>query len=337
MRISRRELLKELGAAAVFSMFSRLGRSSTLPGTAPGIQLGWISNVEYAGEYVAQQNRFYTDQGIQPEFRPGGPEVDGISQLVSGKALCTLNNLVSVAHSISNGARLKVIAATFQKDPLTIISLPKSPLKTPKDIIGKRIGVSPAQYLFFSAFCKINQIDLKQVKIVPVGFDPAPLVTGQVDGFLSFLTNQPVALREQGIETEALVWADFGWNQFTNCFIVREDALADRTKREELVKVLRGTVLGWQEVIRDPDSAARLMVRLFGDRFGLKESTQINSARAEIPFIQTAETISNGLLTMSDRAIDACIESTRQTGVNIDRNVFCTELINEAVKGISRG
>lgn len=337
MQLSRRQLLKGLGTIALVSLLRRPAPAGAAPTGPLAVQLGWISNVEYAGEYVADNKGYYLAEGIRPEFRSGGPEVDGISQLVSGKAFATLNNLVGVAHSVSNGARLKIVAATFQKDPLTIISLPKNPIRTPKEMVGKRVGVSPVQYLFFTAFCAINRIDPKSLTIVPAGFDPAPLVTGQVDGFVSFMTNQPMQLAERGIQTEALVWADFGWNQFTNCFVVREDVLTDIGKRDQLVKLLRGTVKGWQDVISDPENAAKLMVKLFGDRFGLKESLQIKSANAEIPFILTAETKRNGLLTMSENAIAACIDCTRQAGVDLDRKIFDTGPVEEAIQGIRHG
>ena len=57
-------------------------------------------------------------------------------------------------------------------------------------------------YQIIQAFLKTNKIDPASVTIVPVQFDPAPLVNGEVDAFMSFLTNQPIQLELKGIANE---------------------------------------------------------------------------------------------------------------------------------------
>ena len=83
--------------------------------------------------------------------------------------------------------------------------------------------------------------------IVPVQFDPAPLVAGEVDAFASFQTNQPIALAAQGIETVTFLLADYGYNIYADAFFVTEDTLADDEARDTVVALpARDDPRGWR-------------------------------------------------------------------------------------------
>ena len=76
-------------------------------------------------------------------------------------------------------------------------------------MIGKKIGVQATNEPVWNAFLKANKIDPSKVTKVPVQFDPTPLVTGEVDGWFSFFTNEPNLLKVQGIETDVFLLADY--------------------------------------------------------------------------------------------------------------------------------
>ena len=59
-----------------------------------------------------------------------------------------------------------------------IMSLANKPLKTPQDMIGKKIGVQATNESVWDAFLAANSIDPSKIDKVPVQFDPTPLTTG---------------------------------------------------------------------------------------------------------------------------------------------------------------
>src|SRR5579884_1384697 len=256
--VSRRGVLKGgLGLAAGLALPGLGGAALAVKGTPVNFQLGWIANVENMGEFMADDKGYYSAEGLDMTLTPGGPAVSVEPLVVSGKALVGLSGVDVVARARKQGAKLKIIAATYQKNPSAVMSLASKPIRTPKDLVGKKLGLQQSGVPVYDAFFKVNGIDPKSVTIVPVQFDPAPLVSGQVDAFASFQTNQPIQLQLQGIKTVTFLLADYNFNIWQDVLEVTEETLADKDKRATVVKTLRATIKGWQDAVADPVAAAK--------------------------------------------------------------------------------
>jgi ABC-type nitrate/sulfonate/bicarbonate transport system substrate-binding protein len=305
--------------------------------TAATFQLGWIANVENMGEFVADDKGYYDAEGLAVKLVPGGPGIAVEPLLVSGKALMALSAPDIVSQARAQGAKLKIIAATFQTNPSAMMSLAKSPLATPKDMVGKRIGIQPSGNVIYNAFFKANGIDPQSIKKVPVQFDPSPLVDGEVDGFASFQTNQPIQLEQEGIPTKTFLLADFGYSLFTDCCVVSDETLADDKRRATVVKLLRATIKGWQDALADPAMAAELVVSKYGKSLGLDVEAQTLTAKAEVPLISTSDTEKNGLLSMTDEMIAANVETLGRVGIQTTaEDLFDTSVLEEVYKDGTR-
>jgi ABC-type nitrate/sulfonate/bicarbonate transport system substrate-binding protein len=298
------------------------------------MQLGWIANVEYMGMFIADDAGYYKDEGLDMEIVPGGPAVSVSPIVVSGKALVGLDSVDTIARARTEGAKLKLIGAELQRNPTAVMSLADKPIKTPQDLVGKKFGVQQNGVEIVNLFFRMNDIDPASVTIVPVQFDPAPLVAGEVDAFMSFLTNQPVQLALKGIETNNFLLSDYGYTAWADCLVVHEDSLADAEKRKRLVGVVRGTVRGWQDAIVDPKRGATLAVEKYGKSFGLDQKAQELTAERLIPLVATDETKKNGLFTMSKEGIDANIEIIKAAGLSTTaEELFDTSVLEEAFGG----
>jgi ABC-type nitrate/sulfonate/bicarbonate transport system substrate-binding protein len=277
--------------------------------------MGWIANVENAGEFVAAERGYYTEEGVELELVPGGPGISVEPILVAGTALVGLSQPDIVARARAQGAKLKIVATTFQRNPAAVMSLAENPIATPQELVGKRLGMQQSGVAIYDAFFTGIGIDPSTITYVPVQFDPAPLVTGDVDAFASFQTNQPIQLRLQGIETTTFLLADYGFNLLPDSFVVTEDSLADAATRETIVKIVRATLRGWQDAIADPEMAARLVVEKYGQSLNLELAAQVETLIEQIPLIVTEETQANGLGTMSEERIAENITTLTQSQI----------------------
>ncbi len=334
--MNRRNVLKGFAACSTLGSTAALWPNMALAGDAVAIQLSWIPAVEFAGESLALHQGFYSDEGLDMDLRPGGPDVDPTSLTVAKQVLIGLNDVMYAALAFGNGAPIKVIATTYQKNPTAIASLAAAPILTPQDMVGKRIGVQSGAESAIEAMLLLNAVDPASVTMVPVGYDPAPLAAGEVDGFLSFITNQPVALKVQGIETATMLLADYGVSQATDVFMVHVDTLNDPAERARLVRTMRATVRGWQMATEDLQAGVDAVMADYGVEFELDAAAQLLSAEAQVPLIATEETTANGLLTFSEEMIAANIATLAQLGVTATRDLFDTELMKEVFNGASR-
>ncbi|NBU22619.1 MAG: ABC transporter substrate-binding protein [Actinobacteria bacterium] len=282
------------------------------------VQFSWIKNAEFAGEYFADSNGYYSEAGFSSVNFIAGPTATA-AVVLSGDALVGISDAVAVAPVIlEEGAPLKIIGATYQKNPFTILSLKDGAnIQSPQDLIGKRIGVQAGgNETLFDALLKVNGIDPSQVTKVPVEYDPAPLVNGEVDGFLAYVTNESITVQNLGYEVTNLLFADAGLPFVAEAFVVTQDNIDNN--REALKAFLKATIRGWRDAIANPDEGARLAVEVYGKDLGLDINKEKQQAKAQNELlVVTEETKVNGLLTVSEQLQALNIATLKAAGYDI--------------------
>ena len=295
------------------------------------VQLSWIKNAEFAGEFMADSKGYYTDAGfssVELESGPGATE----SLVLSGKADFGLSNAISTGQVVAEEeAPLKIIGTTYQKNPFTILSLADGGnILTPEDLIGKKIGVQagPTETLF-DALLEVNGIDPGDVEKVPVEYDPSPLVNGDVDGFLAYVTNESIIVESLGNEVANLLFADNGLPFVAESVIATDQTIAEEP---EMVKAfLKAEILGWKDACADLEAGAALAVDEYGKDLDLDlaKETEQNTIQCET-LINTDETAENGIFTISDELLAQNMETLAAAGIDVaQEDLFDLSLLTE--------
>ena len=335
----RRLLLAGAGAVAGGALLSACGSdsSSSSSGAAASsgpanygdiaVQLSWIKNIEFGGEYFAIEKGYFKAAGFSSVKLIAGPTA-AESMVAGKKALVGLSAPPTTAAAIAQGAPLKIIGAQFQKNPFCLTSLAKTPITTPQEMAGKKIGVQASNTSIFNGFLKANSIDPKSLTIVPVQFDPTVLTTGSVDGFFSYLTNEPITLGEEGFKVVTLSLAENGLPLVAETFTVLQDTIDN--DRAKLKAYLTAEIKGWKDALADPQGTADLAVNTYGKDQKLKLAEQVKEAKAQSKLISTPETDANGLFTMTDELVAKNIEALSRSGETITADkLFDLSLIKE--------
>jgi ABC-type nitrate/sulfonate/bicarbonate transport system substrate-binding protein len=295
------------------------------------IQLSWIKNSEFAGQFMAVENGYYTEAGFSKVNLIAGPAATE-AEVLSGNALVGIANPISTAPIIiGEGAPLKIIGTTYQKNPFTILSLKNGAnIVTVQDLIGKKIGVQagPNETLF-DALLKANGISQSQVTKVPVQYDPAPLVNGEVDGFLAYVTNESFVVENAGNPVTNLLFADNGLPFVTESFVVTQESIVNN--REALKAFLYATIRGWKAAIADSKAGADLALTKFGKDLGLNADKEYYQSKTQNEIlVQTDETAANGLFTISQSMIDLNLKTLKAAGYEITADeLFDLTLLEE--------
>lgn len=323
-----------LGRRAVLASIAALGGGSLLAscggggssGSAPSpgggsssvkVQLSWIKDASFVGEYVADDRGYYSDAGFAVDLLASGAGGGGTpGGLSTGKVWTGTVGPYNLATANSQGLDAKIVAVTFQKSPLCIASSAKSPIETPQDLVGKRVGVQSVNVAFFDAFLRVNGIEKDSVTAVPAQYDPTPLTVGDVDGWFSFVNSEPVALASKGFATHTLLFADYGLPSSAECFAFTQESIDNQ--REQIKGFLAATAKGWKEAIADPTASAELTVNKYGKANHLDLSAQKTQVEAQIPLVLTAETTEQGLLTISDTLISDNVETLDLLGLKVE-------------------
>ena len=308
--------------------------AGTTPGSASGnlvktgLQLSWTHSVQFGGSYLAADRGYYAAEGLDITLSPGGPNVAGDTQTVSGAVLMNISGGDGVARSNEQGAKLTIVGMQYQKSPGTLLSLKDKNIVKPEDLIGTRIAVAGADNPGLLAFLKYNKIDESQVTLVPSQYDPAVLTSDQADSIFCFYIDLPVALEVQGIEHNAMLLADFGFNPASQVYTVLTDSLTG-DKRDQVKHLLRAEIKGWQDFEKDYTAAAKLAVDKYPDA-GLDLPTQQDQAKVELDIMYSDVTKENGFAWFTDETIDTNLALFTDLGIaGASKDLFDRSLLEE--------
>ena len=276
--IARRWLLQALALTPVAAQAQGLAKVR--------LQLGWIPNVQYAGEWVALKGGLFRKYGVDLEWYPGGPNaLASPVMLAAGKADIGYTSWFPFLDAVAKGNDLVLIAAVFPRNPLGIISLPKKPIRTPKDLVDAKILAQGApEKTAVDATLAIAGLPVRWTQ-VPAGFSPEPLLGGQGDGYTAFSTNQTITLERMGLVRDK----DFYFTSFDELGFRSYGAVLCTTRayltanRPAVVGFLRGLIAGWQEDEKDPSLAPKLVVEPYGADLGLDLKQQTRQNELQIP------------------------------------------------------
>ena len=294
---------------------------------AVGLQLSWLHSVQFAGSYIALQNGWWREAGLQVSLLQGGPNAPVEPAVVSGTALVGISAADYTAAAVAQGAPFRIIGVAMQKNPFVIASLAGHPVNTPQDLPGKRIGMALANTPVLQALCVLNDIDIDSIQIVPTQYSAQPLLADQVDCLLCWETDLPVAMAMQGIEAVTMLMADHGYALHSQTYIATQDSIAHR--RDQLVGLMAAEARGWDACRADSDVAAQLTVAMFPDA-GLDLATQKMQAKRQLPLMFSDLTEAHGFGWWSDQAVEANIRTLALLGRQVTPDLWDRSIL-EAV------
>lgn len=343
--LGRRDFFRIAGAGALAlgssSLLAACGSSTTAlsdigDGTfAPvDLQLLWIKNVEFAGEYFAIEKGYYTAAGIKgmstSNLLASSGSTTAEDVVASGQALIGLSTPSATAPAILKGAPLVTIASTYQKNPYCLLSLKeRTPITSIEELKGKKVGVQAgANQVIWEGFLSANGLDTSDVTSIPTQYSIAPLESGKYDAHVAYLTNEPNLAETNGFTPVTLGFADHGLQFVSNTYIVTRDTLAGR--RDVLKAFLTAEIKGWIDAVKNPEQSASYAVKKYGADQNLDITEQIAEAKAQNGLIVSDETNANGLLTISDSLKEQNIRALADMGTKITADrLFDTSLLDE--------
>ena len=341
LRISGTGALAIAGASILAACSTDSTTSSTTSGSKKAadygtiaIQLSWIKNIEFAGEYFATDKGYYKDAGFSAvNLLAGGGQTTAEEAVTSGQALVGLSSPSITGPAIAQGAPLKIIGSTYQKNPFCLMSLEeKTPIKTIDDMKGKRIGVqSGGNQTIFEGFLKANGLTDKDVELVATQYDIAPLEAGKYDAHMSYVSNEPILAKKDGYTPVLLELADNGLPFVAETFTVLQDTID--SKRDLLKAFLKAEIQGWTDAVKSPADSATKAVTVYGKDQKLEQTEQTSEATAQNTLILTDDVNTNGLFTMTKDLIDANIKALGVMGTTLTADkLFDLSLLDEVYK-----
>jgi len=130
----------------------------------------------------------WAKNGLDPEFVPTAGSWVQLKTLIDSGVKIGFVNAAEVTLARSNGVPVKTVAAYFGETTARIFVAANGPIKTAKDLNGKKIGIISATHTSYRTVLYINQklgINAEPVSIGSLANNIAALKSGQIDALYS--------------------------------------------------------------------------------------------------------------------------------------------------------
>jgi NitT/TauT family transport system substrate-binding protein len=252
------------------------------------LALNWVPEPEFGGFYAAREIGAYKRGGLDVEILGGGAGVPVVQMVATGQVDFGVAGADEVITAVARGADIVALFAVFQTYPQGIMAHASRGAKGMADVLASgTLAIEPG--LPYAAFLK-KKYGFDKVKIVPYDGGVARFVADKDFAQQCFVTSEPVAARQKGVEPSVFLVADEGFNPYTVVVITRKALWKESPDRVKAF--VRATREGWRAYLDDPAPANTVMAKL---NTAMDAQTFVAASNVQKPFIETEETKKSGL------------------------------------------
>ncbi len=225
------------------------------------LQLRWVTQAQFAGYYVALDRGIYERYGLDVTILPGGPNLSGSNNLVSGAADITIEWLPHALVMRNGGVPLVNIAQIFHRSGYTLSCRRDRGIQGVADLQGRRIGS-----WFVGDEVKIKVLLGSggiEAELYPLNFNLNDLISGEADCISTMRYNEYLSLLEKGMDEKQITTFDFdqlGVSILEDGLYVLEEHLQDEMMRSRLSRFVAATIEGWLFTLDHPDEALEIVL-----------------------------------------------------------------------------
>ncbi len=221
------------------------------------LQLKWKHAFQFAGFYIAREKGFYRDVGLDVEIREIQADTDVVKEVISGHANYGISDSALVLDKM-NGKPVVALAAILQHSPLALMTLQSSGIDNPRKLAGHKVMVfSNKKTASLSAMLGTNGIDSGQIQLIPHSFDINDLISGKVDAFEVYTTDQPFSLQQRHIRYHLLKPQDYGFDFYGDMLFTSLSELKQHSLRTR--NFYRASLRGWRYAFNHIEETIRLI------------------------------------------------------------------------------
>src|SRR5437867_4828632 len=197
--------------------------------------LDFVPTGEYVPHYTALEKGWYKDEGLDVKIVRGQGSADAVKRIAAGQGETGIAEISTViAGGANTDVKVKAIALWYRRPPHGIFVRADSPIKTPRELEGKKLAISPgnSHQVLWPVFEKLS--GLKPGSVTWVTMDAAsmpPALINKVTDAVPFFVVHEARIRkiakQQNADVRVLTaWADLGFDLSSTSLVAREETIA---------------------------------------------------------------------------------------------------------------
>ena len=235
------------------------------------IQLMWLDQFQFAGFYMAKEQGFYENVGLDVEIKKFNSNINITDEVLNKRADFGVNS-TSLFVDKSQNKNIVLLGAIFQTSPLMVLALENSSIDSVQDFKNKKLMITQEQLGFatFKAMLSSNGVNISDMKILPHSYNVDDLIDKKTDLMLSYTTNEPFLLKEKSYESRIFHPKDYGFNFYEELLFTSEELANSKPK---LVNdFYKASILGWIWAFNNIDESVDIIYNKYNSQNKSKEA-----------------------------------------------------------------
>jgi len=285
MMISIKQTVRIGTVVTMLALFGLHAHAAEL--TPANIRLDFIIGGKHAPWFVALEKGFYSKRGLKATILGSTGSADTVRTIGAGLADFGFADIGTTIVAKSRGTPVQA-AAQFGYVPATVMWRDDTNIKKLKDLEGKSYAISPgqAQWYLMPAYCRINKVDYKAIRIQETAapLQPAALVAKKADFIVMYRASNDevaeLAAAKQGIKLNRIFMKDTGLDIYGTGLIVKDD---DIKKRPEFVRAyVEATLEGLRYARDNQEESLKILLKHKPELDAVLTTMQLKNALTEV-------------------------------------------------------
>ena len=222
------------------------------------LQLNWLNQFQFAGYYMAKEKGFYKDVNLDVQIKESNFNTDVIKEIESKNADFAVGRSSLIIEKI-NGKDIVALCAIYQESPLILLVKKDSNITSVKDLRNKKIMITPdARYSApVLAMLSANELTINDFRIQKHSFDINDLINRKTDAMASYISNEPIILKEKDIEYRVFNPKDFGFDFYSDILFSSSEYIKNNPKLTK--EFYEASLKGWKYAFENLAETAEII------------------------------------------------------------------------------
>jgi len=333
--VDRRQALGVLGGAgAALAMPAILTQVTAQGLDKVSYQTNWRAQAEHGGFYLAVANGIYKKHGIDAEIRMGGPQQNPSQLLLGGRVDMIMSNSFEAINYVKENLPFLCIASIFQKDPQVIISHPDVGHDSLDKLKGKPILVGAAGRTSYWPFLRAK-FGFTDEQVRPYTFNMAPFLADKQISQQGFLSSEPYAIQQAGVNPVVHLIADAGFENYNTTINISRKMVDE--KKDVVQRFVTASLEGWAEYMKGGPAIAAANEAIKKDNPDMTDDKMAYALKVmnERGIVRSGDALKLGVGAMTDERWKRFYDTMTAAGVfpaGLDvKKAYSLEFINKGI------
>jgi signal transduction histidine kinase/DNA-binding response OmpR family regulator len=217
---------------------------------------------------MAKEKGYFKQAGFNVEIRQRDLSSSPVEDVLAGKATFGIADSSIVLQRLS-GKPVVIVSTIFQTSPLVFMSLKDKQIKSPYDLIGKRImfqhNVDDASLQAILHMFNINENDFE---FVPHNFDNWALTTGDADVMSAYVSDQPHKYQSKNYQVNMIDPSSYGIDFYGDLVFTSESYL--KNNMNEIKLFTEAVHKGWAYALEHQEETVDVIITKYKSKLDRK-------------------------------------------------------------------